>query len=437
MPNRLRKRAFDEYYDWTGPWISDGKWQASTPGFTTPRSEWEAEGKDHDIVWGTSNNRADIEAADQKYYNNNIGKGAWRSAAAIAVKYGGPVLRLGRRFEDDKPILRGTMKRLRSETKLPPRKHAKTTMSKALVPVNAPTAAAAAPLRLRGGAGGGGTGGTMGETPVKPHGPVALIQADYQTLRHKWVSTFDIGSTTGALVKKELRLNSPIDPNITITTAANETNARFNGFNEMAGRYRYYRLLQNHVTITFVRNEPVTDHGTDVAALNARLKHSGPLIFGYILNPSNRFEVMSSSVTNWRQMAQARFCDWKVVQGHDGRYTFSYTYTPGQWDATIAEEQKEKLWIPVNEHQSPDDRMMIFMQPLDVATDFNGVIIITMDATIQYREWDNQIVERMFLFDWKADTAGEEVTPGETTAFTATTDPVPTPDEYPEMEEDL
>ena len=72
----------------------------------------------------------------------------------------------------------------------------------------------------------------MGETPLKPYGHVPLIQPDYTTIRHKWVGTIGLASSTGALEKFELRVNSPIDPNISTTTTTgtgattNNTNTR-------------------------------------------------------------------------------------------------------------------------------------------------------------------------------------------------------------------
>ena len=61
-----------------------------------------------------------------------------------------------------------------------------------------------------------------------------------------------------------------------------------------------------------------------------------------------------------------------------------------------------------------------------------------MTAIIQYREWDNQVVERMFISDAKTDGT-QEIAVGATTAFTDATDAQPAPDTYldEEIDEEL
>lgn len=279
-----------------------------------------------------------------------------------------------------------------------------------------------------GGGSGGVKGGTLGETPVMPYNATALIQPDYLTLRHKWVANVQMDNTTGILSKKELRVNSPLDPNITETTLTDLANKRFNGFNEQAARYRYYRLLHNHITITFCR-------WSDATTIAEEQQDSGPVVFGVNLNPSNRYELNSNSVNNWPQLAQARFTDWSISQGAHDKTTFTIDYTPGAWDTAIDEQHKERLWTPVIQNQGPDDRLMYWYQPLHSSIDVHCQVVITMTATIQYREWDNQVVERMFIMDQKTD-AGQEVTPQATTAMTDVTDAVPVPDTYDPAEID-
>lgn len=441
----------------TGPWINNGKWQASQPHYTPATSAWQQSSKEHDTTWATSNRREDVQKADDKYFAENWGQGPWRSAAAAAVKLGGGILRAGTLYEDDQSTLRGTVKK-RPVANLPSGEQAgnskkqKTIQEVQIGPggemtsvggSTTGTATGVAAARFSGGGGSGGVGGgTMGETPLKPYGPVPLIQPDYTTIRHKWVATIGLASSTGALEKFEFRVNSPIDPNISTTTTTgtgattNNTNTRFNGFNEMASRYRYYRLIQNKVSITFCRYGNGSTEASAQAQLSNNNLNAGPLAFGYIQNPSNRFEVNSSSITEWVQFAQARFCDWTLVSGATPIKTLSFVYNPGQWDAAISEQQKEKLWTPVDEHQGPDDRICIFAQALQVATDWQAEVVVTMDATIQYREWDNQIVERMFIPDMKAQPrlTGEELAVGATDAFTSS-DAAPVPDTYT-MEED-
>ena len=80
--------------------------------------------------------------------------------------------------------------------------------------------------------------------------------------------------------------------------------------------------------------------------------------------------------------------------------------------------------VSQSRYQGPDDRVCLFAQSLHIATDWQAEIVVTMDATIQYREWDNQIVERMFIPDI---VTGEELAVGATDAFTSS-DAAPVPD---------
>lgn len=413
----------------TGPWINNGLWQASTTHTTPGSSEWQQSSKEHDSAWATATTREQFEKADQKYYEDNFGKGPWRSAAALAVKVGGGFLR-PTTYEDtlSGKVVKRPVSKTPSTTQAAPTQV--TGMKRRFE--TGPTQGAAKMLRgstaAAGGGSGGVKGGTLGETPVMPYNATALIQPDYLTLRHKWVANVQMDNTTGILSKKELRVNSPLDPNITETTLTDLANKRFNGFNEQAARYRYYRLLHNHITITFCR-------WSDATTIAEEQQDSGPVVFGVNLNPSNRYELNSNSVNNWPQLAQARFTDWSISQGAHDKTTFTIDYTPGAWDTAIDEQHKERLWTPVIQNQGPDDRLMYWYQPLHSSIDVHCQVVITMTATIQYREWDNQVVERMFIMDQKTD-AGQEVTPQATTAMTDVTDAVPVPDTYDPAEID-
>lgn len=443
---RRRKEAYLREQDprlslnWnTGPWINNGQWQASTTHTTPGTSEWQQSSKEHDTAWATATSREQLEKADSKYFTDNWGKGPWRSGAALAVKLGGGLLRAGNTYPDDKGTLRGkVVKRPVSKTPSTTQATAPTQMAGVKRKFTGDSTQGAATKMLRGAAfgpsGGGGAsgrGGTMGETPVMPYKATALIQPDYITLRHKWVSNIEWNEFGGALRKEEFRVNSPIDPYITSTTFGHITNKRFNGFNEQASRYRYYRLLSNQITVTFCRL-------SDATTIAMQEEDSGPVAMGINYNPSNRYELNSTSISNWTQLAQARFTDWGISQGRYDKKTFTVDYTPGAWDTAIDEQHKERLWTPVIQHQNPDDRITVWYQALHANTDVHMQLIVTMTATIQYREWDNQVVERMFIADSKAD-ASLEIAPAPTTAFTDATDAAPMADTYSdeEIEEEL
>lgn len=442
---RRRKEAYLREQDprlalnWnTGPWINNGQWQASTTHTTPGTSEWQQSSKEHDTSWATATTREQLEKADSKYFTDNWGKGPWRSGAALAVKLGGGIMRLGNTYPEDKGTLRGTVVK-RPVSKTPSTTQATPTTAQPSQVTGmkrrfevGPTQGNAKMLRgaafSAGGGGGGVKGGTMGETPVMPYGPTALIQPDYVTLKHKWVTNIDLAELSGALKREEFRVNSPIDPYITNTTPGHIINKRFNGYNEQCSRYRYYRLLSNHITFTFCR----LSDGQTVGAIE---DDSGPVAVGINYNPSNRYETMSTSVSNWPQLAQARFTDWGISQGKNDKMTFTVDYTPGAWDTTIDEQHKERLWCPVNQHQGPDDRITAWYQALHSSTDVHIQLVVTMTAVIQYREWDNQIVERMFISDAKTDGT-LEIAAGATTAFTDATDAQPVPDTYLDEEVD-
>lgn len=417
----------------TGPWINNGQWQASTLHTTPGSSEWQQSSKEHDSAWATATTREQFEKADQKYYDDNFGKGPWRSAAALAVKVGGGFLRPTTNEDTlSGKVVKRPVSKTPSTTQATP---TQVTGMKRRFEVG-PTQGAAKMLRgagfSAGGGGGGATGGTQGETPVMPYNKTAFIQPDYITLRHNWIANISLDNTSGGLARYELRVNSPIDPNITDVVLSSGNNKRFNGFNEQASRYRYYRLLDNHITITFCRYSVAT-------TIAQQGDEGAPVALGVNLNPSNRYELNSSSITAWPQLAQARFSDWGVMTGYDKTRTFTVDYSPNKWDTAIDEQHKEKLWIPVNQHQNPDDRITFWYQSLGPPTaDVHMQVVVTMNATIQYREWDNQVVERMFIADPQIDAA-LQLTAGATTAFADATDAAPVPDHYSdeELEEEL
>lgn len=78
-----------EQFDWCGPYISDGKFQSSTPGFTTARSAQEQRCKDHDIAYAKCKSQKCFEEADRRFSGDSWGTSVLGSAQAILVQYGG------------------------------------------------------------------------------------------------------------------------------------------------------------------------------------------------------------------------------------------------------------------------------------------------------------------------------------------------------------
>lgn len=72
-----------------GPWWSDYQFQGSVAGYGPARSHFDQTCKDHDAAYARAKTDEDFRRADEKFYQSNFGKSIGRSAAAVAVKYGG------------------------------------------------------------------------------------------------------------------------------------------------------------------------------------------------------------------------------------------------------------------------------------------------------------------------------------------------------------
>lgn len=105
----------------TGPGWSDGKYQESVPT-TLAKSELDKTSAEHDTTlyeiannpeYSTEYKTQLMKSANEKYYNQNWGKGLFRSGAALAVKYGGPTGQAPKRLRgnDNQMIPKQTSKK--------------------------------------------------------------------------------------------------------------------------------------------------------------------------------------------------------------------------------------------------------------------------------------------------------------------------------------
>ena len=90
-----------QYFDWCGPYISDGKFQSSRPGFTTARSAQEQRCKEHDIAYYYCKSQKCFEEADRRFSEASWGTSFIGSAQSLLVYYGGPYFH-GEYSEDKK-----------------------------------------------------------------------------------------------------------------------------------------------------------------------------------------------------------------------------------------------------------------------------------------------------------------------------------------------
>ena len=313
-------------------------------------------------------------------------------------------------------------------------------------------------LRLRGGARNQGAGnmaapaaggGTMGETGLMPFSKAALIQPEYTTQSFKWVAHWD--QKQSYFDRSHIRVNSPFDPNpennVVATTPTQYANRNYavNGWNEYRSRYRYYRIVSNHVTVTFVPYElstiPTSKNGVDTYSanqmardvLNTQGRAKTPIVCGITLNPASQFPTNHVSITRWPQLAQAKYTDFAITFPGEKK-SFTIDYSPDTWNAVIAEQQRETFWTPMDQSPLIADTVCVWYSRLDAdAPDSNGItdnntnydenhifppkvnVVVTMDMTVQFREWTDNIKARSYQFDYKGaadEISGVTIGPG-------------------------
>lgn len=426
-----------EQFDWCGPYISDGKFQSSTPGFTTARSAQEQRCKEHDIAYSQCKSQKCFEEADRRFSGDSWGTSVLGSAQSILVHYGGKYFH-GDYSEDKKRKAEETpgqaSKRVRGQPNLTGNKRssdssAGPSQSKARRRIDfnpeehppPPPGQVEVEAKMSGAAGGN---GTQGEIGLKPFGRVANSQPDYFTSKFTWIFEDKIDTSDGSLAKKEFRINSPYDPSINITAAGDtQRNSAVNGWAMYSERYKYYRLVscKAHISVIF----PIGGYnhggvGTDTAYLGnqkkAELRTVYPKAVGVNINPGRIFPYDAVAVSSWRQMANCKYSKFKILNGEYTRADFTIDYTPEMWDTPVQEQQREQFWTNVATNPLLQDTYTVWYQTLErngsMSSDnvfpyLQGHLVITHEMTVQFREWSQSILERSLLPDMHAsvDTA--------------------------------
>lgn len=413
-----------EAFDWCGPYISDGKFQSSRPGFTTARSAQEQRCKEHDIAYYHCKSQACFEAADRKFSEDSWGHSLWSSSAALLVKFAGTYFH-GEYQEDKKRKAEETPnhpKRLRGPPNLSGSKRpapvSSFSQSKARrrldilpPPVPDPQDPTHSKMSV---ATTGGNNGTQGEVGLKPFGAVANTAPDYFTAKFKWIFQNNLDQYDGSIKRYEFRVNSPYDPSVTLTSNSDKQNACVNGWAIYQQRYKYYRVIgcKAHVSFHFPKGSYVANSATptEIKIEQQKARDAWTKVCGVNLNPGRIQPHTATTVTDWYQLAQARYADWKMVNG-DGSAHFTIEYDPSNWATPVLEQQREQFWTPINQNPALTDSYTAWVQnlprPNTMADDsvhptVYGHIIVYHEILVQFREWTDDMVSKSYMNDQKA-----------------------------------
>lgn len=426
-----------QYFDWCGPYISDGKFQSSYAGFTTARSAQEQACKEHDIAYSKCKSRKCFEEADRKFRDDSWALGAFGKLAGSAVYYGGSYFH-GSYQEDGEEKTSETRKRPAEETPQDSQKRLRGNPNlsgqKRPAESNKPSQRNSRrrlhfnpenqsdPLAPLFGRRINETMGTQGEVGLMPFKNPATYAPEYFTTKLKWMGHYNLNYEDNTLFRHEFRINSPLDPNY-IATDKNDTrgNATVNGWSEYATRYKWYRVVANKVRIHvhFPDDRYIPAGAFTSLDADRRLSRvSWPRIAGVALNPARMFPYSDSSkITDVSQFVNAKFVEWKSCSGVNERLDFSIDYDPLQWNTPVAEQQREVFWTSTRANPLVQDHFTFFAQALNGSSALGSgpappcliaVYTVHMEFTIQFREWSEEVIGRSLLTDKRTtnDAAG-------------------------------
>ena len=418
--------------EWCGPYISNGKFQSSVPGTVVPRNADQVRCKYHDISMYECKSRECFEAAHKAFYDDSRSAGLFGRASGTAVKwfgnyFNGPITEGKRKAEDPPP---DPSKRLRSDSPEnskkrraegteedesnkksrgnPSKKRAASHPSSSQRNIRRrhnpsnqshPLAPLFGPLH-------NGDMGTQGEIGLMPFGKPAQYAPQYFTTKLKWMSRECFKSDTGTLVKREFRINSPLDPNYLATDKTDAlANSTFNGWSEYANRYKYYRLINNKVRVEFLFPEDTYGASSLVVDQNES-RVAWPRVCGVALNPGRMFPYSNAGVNSMHSFINGKFVDYKTSVGRNVKEVFTIDYDPLAWNTPVAEQQREVFWTSVKQNPLVQDHFHVFAQNfqfgganLSVPPALTFILFITMEVTVQFREWSDETISRSLAPD--------------------------------------
>lgn len=250
--------------------------------------------------------------------------------------------------------------------------------------------------------------GTDGEeVPVMPAGKVAKMHPDYFTIKlpHIFrVSAFtdsDLAYATGRPLMI-IRLNSIYDPmkavNATVAGVGDDplknSNVQPQGRDIWASHFKYYRVLQADVLLTFMHNYKVdpasiymhhfragyelTDEDGAIAD-NAEMFMMTPRAHSVHMKPVP-FSPVYNGVTPGTVTYVSTSQHVSQVQ---------YTYRPESWNYHVEEKGSEERWTPIGANPSIDHDMQLRFMHLNSGTPpTDGDLGVTVQITykVQFRE---------------------------------------------------
>lgn len=406
-----------QYFDWCGPYISDGKFQSSTAGFTTARSVQEQACKEHDIAYTKCKSRKCFEEADRKFHDDSWALGAFGKLAGTAVYYGGSLFHGSyeedgeektsenrKRAAEDTP--QESQKRLRGNPNLSgqkrPAKSSSSSQRNSRRRLHFDPNNQSPPenpfLRMSGS--GTTTNGTQGEVGLMPFGKPAQYAPQYFTTKLKWCSRETFKVNNGTLLKREYRINSPLDPNYLATDHTDTlSNATVNGWSEYATRYKYYRLVNTKCKVEFLFPDDSYHSTTALTQDQLHYQNSWPKICGVALNPGRMFPYSNAGMNNLNQFVNGKYVDYRTMVGTNNKQVFTIDYDPYAWQTPVMEQQREQFWTDVKKNPPLQDHFHLFAQtfqrgPANLTVDANltCVVFITMEFTVQFREWADSVI---------------------------------------------
>lgn len=258
------------------------------------------------------------------------------------------------------------------------------------------------------------------EDPViPPPKRVSNVAPDYFTFKgrvviYKQYSLCSVERSTGvnsnnAKLYQEvrIRLNSPADINLDLTTA-DESNKELNGFDKWKTFYSHYRVLRTNVRVTFMRREGLTAD-KDNAGTSEICGWSIPVIVGFVCDPSARLSIADTK--DYRPLLAGKHIAHDYL-GKGGRTSFTYTYTPEAWDQSIERVAEDGIWTPTSKNPSSNDLLHIFCMPSSTYCAGDIQCFIEVEQEVQMKQYTDTFLNDIYGSAAPAGTADNMATDG-------------------------